>query len=56
MFKKTEICGTQGTAILEEEDITKWEFDPELPDDAKIRDEFAQQTNYWWWSFGSKSN
>ncbi|MCG9129327.1 Gfo/Idh/MocA family oxidoreductase [Candidatus Poribacteria bacterium] len=45
MFKKTEICGTQGTAILEEEDITKWEFDPELPDDTKIRNEFAQQTN-----------
>lgn len=45
MFKKTEICGTHGTAILEEEDIVKWEFDPELPEDAEIRKKFAQQTD-----------
>lgn len=45
MFKKTEICGTKGTAILEEEDIVKWDFDPELPDDAAIREKFAQQTD-----------
>lgn len=45
MFKKTEICGTKGTAILEEEDIVKWEFDPELPEDSEIREKFAQQTN-----------
>ena len=44
MFKKTEICGTKGTAILEEEDIVKWEFDPELPEDSEIREKFAQQT------------
>lgn len=45
MFKKTEICGTQGTAILEEEDIVKWEFHPELPEDNEIREKFAQQTD-----------
>lgn len=45
MFKKTEICGTKGTAILEEEDIVKWDFDPEMPDDAAIREKFAQQTD-----------
>ena len=45
MLKKTEICGTKGTAILEEEDIVKWEFDPELPEDAEIREKFAQQTD-----------
>ncbi len=45
MFKKTEICGTKGTAILEEEDIVKWEFDPELPEDSQIREKFAQQTD-----------
>lgn len=45
MFKKTEICGTKGTAILEEEDIVKWEFDPELPEDSVIREKFAQQTD-----------
>ena len=45
MFKKTEICGTKGTAILEEENIVKWEFDPELPEDAEIREKFAKQTD-----------
>ena len=45
MFKKTEICGTKGTAILEEEDIVKWEFDPKLPEDTEIRKRFAQQTD-----------
>ncbi len=45
MFKKTEICGTKGTVILEEEDIVKWEFDPELPQDSEIREKFVQQTD-----------
>ena len=44
MFKKTEICGTKGTVVLEEENIYKWEFDPELPEDAEIRDKFAAKT------------
>ena len=45
MFKKTEICGTKGTAILEEEDIVKWEFELELPEDSQIREKFTQQTD-----------
>ncbi len=45
MFKKTEICGTKGTAVLEEEDIVKWEFDPEIPQDNEVREKFAQQTD-----------
>ena len=45
LLKKTEISGTHGTVILEEEDIVKWEFDPELPEDAEIRKNFAQKTD-----------
>ena len=45
MFKKTEISGTHGTVILEEEDIVKWEFDPEIPEDVQIRKNFAQKTD-----------
>ncbi len=45
MLKKTEISGTTGTVILEEEDIVKWEFAPELPEDAEIRKNFAQKTD-----------
>jgi UDP-N-acetyl-2-amino-2-deoxyglucuronate dehydrogenase len=44
MFKKTEICGTKGTVVMEEENIAKWEFDPELPEDAAIRERFARKT------------
>jgi predicted dehydrogenase len=44
MFKKTEISGTKGTVVLEEENIAKWEFDSELPEDAAIREKFASKT------------
>jgi predicted dehydrogenase len=45
MLKKTEISGTKGTVVLAEEDIVTWEFDPELPEDAEIREKFAQRTD-----------
>ena len=45
MLKKTEISGTHGTVVLAEEDIVTWEFDPELPEDAEIREKFAQKTD-----------
>lgn len=41
-LKRTEISGSKGTVVLEEEDITTWEFDPELPEDAEIRQRFAE--------------
>ncbi len=43
MLKRTEISGSNGTVILEEEDIIKWEFAPELPEDAEIHQQFAQR-------------
>jgi len=43
LLKKIEISGFKGTVILEEKDILRWEFDPELPEDEEIRKKFAQK-------------
>jgi predicted dehydrogenase len=40
LLKKTEIHGTQGTAIIEQDDIVRWEFEHEDPADSKIREQF----------------
>ncbi|MCP4506409.1 MAG: Gfo/Idh/MocA family oxidoreductase [Fuerstiella sp.] len=40
LLKKTEIHGTQGTAIIEQDDVVRWEFENDVPDDAGIRDQF----------------
>jgi predicted dehydrogenase len=37
LLKKTEIHGTQGTAIVEQDSIVRWEFADEKPEDAEIR-------------------
>ena len=42
-LKRIEISGSNGTVILQEEDITTWEFDPELPEDAETRRKFAKR-------------
>ena len=42
-LKRIEISGSNGTIVLEEEDITTWEFDPELPGDAEIRQQFSKR-------------
>ena len=42
LLKKLEISGNKGTVTLEDEDIIRWEFDPELPEDAKTRERFAE--------------
>jgi UDP-N-acetyl-2-amino-2-deoxyglucuronate dehydrogenase len=36
-FKRIEIMGTAGTAILEESSLIKWQFEKESGDDEKIR-------------------
>lgn len=43
LLKKIEISGFKGTVILEEEDILRWEFDPETPEDEEIRKQFAKK-------------
>ncbi|MEL7336800.1 MAG: Gfo/Idh/MocA family oxidoreductase, partial [Planctomycetota bacterium] len=43
-LKRVEISGSHGTAILEEEDITMWQFADETDEDEKIRTEMAGKT------------
>ncbi len=42
-FKKIEIHGSRGCAILEEEDIVKWEFDKLTAADKRIQKEMSGQ-------------
>ncbi|MEZ6076738.1 MAG: Gfo/Idh/MocA family oxidoreductase [Pirellulaceae bacterium] len=43
-LKKIELTGSRGTAILEEEDIIKWEFADPTEDDARLRAEMQGRT------------
>ncbi|MCA9130045.1 MAG: Gfo/Idh/MocA family oxidoreductase [Planctomycetales bacterium] len=43
-LKKIEISGSQGTAILEEEDIIKWEFAQSQAGDEQLRQEMLGRT------------
>ncbi len=43
-LKKIELTGSQGTAILEEEDIIKWEFAEPTEDDAQLRADMQGRT------------
>ncbi len=42
--KRIEICGTAGSAILEEEDLKFWQFDPPRPEDEQIRAAYGRKT------------
>ncbi|MFN9720740.1 MAG: Gfo/Idh/MocA family protein [Planctomycetota bacterium] len=41
LLKKTEIHGSKGTVIVEQDSILKWEFAEERPEDAQIRSRFG---------------
>jgi predicted dehydrogenase len=43
LLKKTEIHGTQGSAIVEQDDILLWQFEPAFRKDAMIRRKFARK-------------
>ncbi|MEW6358466.1 MAG: Gfo/Idh/MocA family oxidoreductase [Planctomycetota bacterium] len=43
LLKRIEIHGDKGTAIAEEEDIIKWEFEKALPVDKKIAKMYAKR-------------
>ncbi len=43
-LKRIEICGTKGSAILEEESLKAWSFEEELPEDMDIRERFLHAT------------
>lgn len=40
LLKKTEIHGTSGTAIVEQDDVLRWEFENEDARDTEIRERF----------------
>lgn len=44
-MKRVEISGTDGSAILEEEDLKTWSFRTETPDDAGIREKYGSATS-----------
>ncbi|MDX1964467.1 MAG: Gfo/Idh/MocA family oxidoreductase [Pirellulales bacterium] len=43
--KRIDICGSQGTAVMEEESLRVWEFAKAHKEDAAIREKFALQTS-----------
>ncbi len=43
-FKKLEIYGTKGSAILEEESLTTWQFENEIDQDEVIRQKYNSNT------------
>ena len=40
-LKRIEIMGTNGTAVMEEESLIKWEFSDETEEDKAIREKFC---------------
>ncbi|HYV35859.1 MAG TPA: Gfo/Idh/MocA family oxidoreductase [Gemmataceae bacterium] len=42
--KTIAIHGNKGTAVIEQEDVVRWDIAPELPEDRQIRERFAQKT------------
>jgi len=43
LLKKTEIHGTRGSAIIEQDDILLWQFEKETARDRGLREKFAQK-------------
>ena len=44
LLKKTEIHGSKGSVVVEQDDILMWEFEDAHPDDASTREHFARKT------------
>src|SRR5262249_13765632 len=42
--KTIAIHGSRGSAIIEQDDLLRWHFDPETPDDERIRARFSRKT------------
>ncbi len=43
MLKRVELSGSKGTAVMEEEDLIKWDFSESTPDDAMIREKMLNR-------------
>lgn len=44
-LKRVELHGLTGSAMMEEEDIVKWDFAEETPEDAAVKEQMAKQTS-----------
>ncbi len=44
-LKRIELHGIAGSAVMEEEDIVKWDFAEEAPEDAEVRQQMAQKVS-----------
>jgi UDP-N-acetyl-2-amino-2-deoxyglucuronate dehydrogenase len=42
--KTIAVHGDKGTAVIEQEDILRWEFCPETPEDVEVKARFAQRS------------
>ena len=43
--KRLELNGSKGTIVLEDDAITRWEFDTKLPEDVKIMEKFSKSSS-----------
>jgi predicted dehydrogenase len=41
--KTIALHGDRGTAVIEQEDVLRWEFSPETSEDAKVKERFARK-------------
>jgi predicted dehydrogenase len=39
--KTIAVHGDKGSAVIEQEDVLRWDFTPATPDDAKVKERFA---------------
>jgi len=42
-LKRVEVSGSKGSAVLEEEDIIRWDFEETLPSDAAVQESMASR-------------
>src|SRR5262245_6073851 len=42
--KTIAVHGDRGTAVIEQEDVLRWDFTPETPEDRAVKERFAQKT------------
>jgi predicted dehydrogenase len=42
--KTVAVHGDRGTAVIEQDDVLRWDFTPETPEDGRIKERFAQKT------------
>lgn len=41
--KTIAVHGDKGSALIEQDDVLRWEFNPELPEDKTVKERFAQK-------------